>query len=82
MTLKPLNGHILIEVKNRPETTKSGVMVVNNGDNRMEKAVALSGGEFIKKGDIIYFKSYSLSEVEEGGKIYGFIKEIDILAKG
>ena len=62
----------------------SDLIIASAEDPRSEKAkiVALDKEvKCVKKGDIIYFKSYSLSEVEIEDKLYGFLKEEDILAR-
>lgn len=82
--IQPLNRHVLILVEKKPETTKSGIIIASAEDPRSEKARVIALDEEItslKKGDTIYFKSYALSEVEIEDKLYGFIREDEILAK-
>ena len=81
--IQPLNRQVLVSIEKKPEATKSGIIIASKEDPRSEKAkvVALDKEvEIVKKGDLIYFKSYSLSEVEIEDKLYGFLKEEDILA--
>lgn len=84
MKLLPLNRNVLVEVEKKSETTKSGIIIASAEDQRMEMATVLAVAkdcDIVKAGDTIHFKTYSLSEVEIESKIYGFIKEEDILAK-
>lgn len=80
--IQPLNKSVLVVVERKPSKTKSGVIIASSDDPRSEKAKVISvdkAVESVRKGDTIYFKSYSLSEVEVEGKLYGFLKEEDIL---
>lgn len=82
--IQPLNKHVLVLIEKKPEKTKSGIIIASAEDPRSEKAKVIALDKevkTIKKNDIIYFKSYALSEMEIDGKLYGFIKEEEILAK-
>ena len=82
--LKPLNKQILVLVERKPEKTKSGLIMASVDDPRSEKAKVVEIDkeiQSVKKGDVVYFKAYSLSEIEIDGKIYGFLKEEDLLGK-
>ena len=73
----------MVAIEKKPEATKSGIIIATAEDPRSEKAKVIALDKevkCVKKGDIIYFKSYSLSEVEIDDKLYGFLKEEDILA--
>ena len=79
--IQPLNNNVLCEIIN--EERKS-VLIMVEKEKRMEKGKVLAISkdvEIVKKGDILYFKSYSLSPVEVDGKELYFIKAEDILAK-
>ena len=82
--LQPLNKRILVLIEKKPETTKSGIIIASAEDPRSERAKVVSLASDveldIKKGDIIFYKSYTLDETEYEGKLYGFLKEEDILA--
>lgn len=80
----PLNKQLLVLVERKPETTKSGLILASAEDPRSEKAKVIqvdSEVQSVKKGDTVYFKAYSLSEIEIDGKLYGFLKEEDLLGK-
>lgn len=84
MNVIPLNTNVFVSVEKKSDVTKSGIIIATADDTRMEIAEVLEVAqavEQVKKGDKIHFKTYSLSEVEIEDKIYGFIKEEDILAK-
>ena len=80
MTIKPLNNNVLIEVEEQ-KVTKSGIILTQE-NVVTERATVVSSGasDLVKKGDVIYYKSYALSPIEIGDKKYFFIKEEDILA--
>lgn len=86
--IQPLNRNILVEVKEKEKEVNVGtikiVLASSSEDQRLEIATVLavaSDVESVKKGDVIHFKAYSLSEVEIDKKIYGFLKEDELLAK-
>jgi len=64
-------------------TTKSGIILVSESDKRTEKGKVIStdNSRVVKKGDTIYFKTYSLSPIKIKDEELAFIKEEDILAK-
>lgn len=81
--IKPINDSLLIEVVKKPGKTKSGVVRAQEGDNRMEYAKVIAVASTImavKKGDYVYFKTYSLTPVVLDSKEYNFLKFEDILA--
>ena len=80
--VKPLNNNVLCEMVK--EEKKSVLILVNEDKGRMEKGKVIAVAdevEIVKKGDILYFQSYSLNPVEIDGKELYFIKADDILAK-
>lgn len=82
--IQPLNHNVLVLIEKKPEKTKSGIIIASTEDPRSEKAKVIALDKEVKTiriGDRICFKSYALSEVEIEGKLYGFIKEDEILAK-
>ena len=82
--IQPLNRQVLVKIEKKPDVSKSGIIIVTQDDPRSEKATVIAFDKdvkIVKKGDTIYFKSYSLSEVELEDELYAFIKEEDILAK-
>jgi co-chaperonin GroES (HSP10) len=84
LKIQPLNKQVLVLIERKKEKTKSGIIIASADDPRSEKAKVLALDKevkCVKRGDIIYFKSYTLSEMEIDDKLYGFIKEDEILAK-
>ena len=81
--MKPLNNNVLIEVPQGENTTSSGLIVVTDAEEKVEEGIVIDAGTAttVKKGDTIYFKNYSLTRIEKGDKVYGFIPEDELLAK-
>ena len=81
MKIIPLNNHILVDVKEMNDKTKSGIILTGQ-DLRMEMATVVAVDkniEDIKKGDIIFFKTYSISPVKFEDKEYFFMKGDEVL---
>ena len=80
--MKPLNNNVLIRVVEE-STTKSGIILTAESDKRTEKGkvIATDNSKVVKKGDTVYFKTYSLSLIKIKDEELAFIKEEDMLAK-
>ena len=80
--MKVLNNHILVLVE-KLGGTKSGLVLVSKEDMRVERAEVIlvdKSVRSIKKGDFVYFKKYSLSEVSIDNKDYSFVNADEVLA--
>jgi len=91
--IQPLGSRILVKPQEEEETIAGGLVVPPsaNDDRRpaMGKVLKLGKGKDengkdlvfdIKKGDTIYFKKYSPSEIEIEGEQYLIVDTDDILA--
>lgn len=77
--MTPLNNYILVKPDNKESETESGIVIAESAQKAVEKGEVIHAGtcDFVKKGDIIIFKDYSMEESEE----YTFVKEDEILGK-
>ena len=91
MKLKPLFDRVVIEHLESKETTKSGIVLPGQAQEKpqMAKIVAVGAGGVIdgkeikivvKVGDVIVYSKYAGSEFKIDGKEYVIIRQSDILA--
>jgi len=91
VNLKPLSDRIILKVKEKEETTKSGIMLPESAKEKPQEAVviAVGSGEVIdgKKvpldvsvGDRVIYSKYSGMEIKLDGQEYLIVKQNDILA--
>ncbi len=89
--IKPLGSRVLIKMKEGEETTKSGIILAGNAQEKPQIAevIEVGPGEIInekpeqmivKKGDNIIVSKYSGTEVKYEGVEYIIVKQDDILA--
>jgi chaperonin GroES len=93
MIISPMGDNIIVKVNvNKDKTTESGIIIVQKGQEKMDrgKVVAvgtgriLNSGEIIKpsisEGNIVIFNSFAGSEIAVCDEKYLILKENDILA--
>lgn len=89
--IKPLGSRVLIKMKEKEETTKSGIILAGASQEKPQIAevIAVGPGEKvdgkveemnIKKGDNVIVSKYSGTEVKYEGEEYIIVKQDDILA--
>ena len=92
--IKPLADRVLIKMKEGEETTKSGIILASNAQEKPQIAEVIEVGPGailvdgngsrepmeVKKGDNIIISKYSGTEVKYEGKEYIIVKQDDILA--
>lgn len=89
--IKPLGSRVLIKMKEGEETTKSGIILTGNAQEKPQIAevIQVGPGEMIdgkneimnvKKGDNIIVSKYVGTEVKYEGQEYIIVKQEDILA--
>ena len=89
--IKPLGNRVLIKMKESEETTKSGIILASNAQEKPQVAevIEVGPGEKIdgkiepinvKKGDNIIISKYSGTEIKYQGAEYIIVKQEDILA--
>ncbi|MGI6348336.1 MAG: co-chaperone GroES [Eubacteriaceae bacterium] len=91
MNLKPLSDRVILKVKEKEETTKSGIVLPDSAKEKPQEAVvvAVGSGEVVdgKKvpldvavGDRVIYSKYSGMEIKLDGEEYLIVKQNDILA--
>lgn len=89
--IKPLSDRVLIKMKEKEETTKSGIILAGASQEKPQVAevVEVGPGEMIdgkiqemsvKKGDNVIVSKYAGTEVKYEGEEYIIVKQDDILA--
>lgn len=84
--LQPINQHVLLLMEEEKEAkTASGIIIPGTVKERPQfaKVVALSGIENpeIAVGDVVFYKSFTGTELEYEGKKYLMMPYADILGK-
>ncbi len=92
ITLKPLGDRVIVQPKEKEETTKSGIVLPGTATEKPQEGTVLSVGTGrvldngkrvemeVKKGDTVLFAKYAGSEVKLDGEEYLVIRESDLLA--
>ena len=89
--IKPLGSRVLIKMKEKEETTKSGIILASGAKEKPQIAEVIEVGPGekvdgkmeemnVKKGDSIIVSKYSGTEVKYEGEEYLIVKQDDILA--
>lgn len=90
--IKPLNDRVLIKMVEAEETTKSGIILTTNSQEKPQIAEVIEVGPGkvdengkkvemqVKKGDKVITSKYSGNEVKYEGIDYIIVKQSDILA--
>ena len=89
--IKPLGDRVLIKMKEGEDTTKSGIILTGNSQEKPQVAEVIEVGPgrkvngqieqvSVKKGDNVIIGKYSGTEVKYEGTEYMIVKEEDILA--
>ncbi|MBN1131508.1 MAG: co-chaperone GroES [Bacteroidales bacterium] len=83
--LQPINQHVLLEFEAQEEKTASGIIIPDTAREKPKfaRVIALSGIEKpeIAVGDVVFYKSFSGTELEFDGKKYLMMPYNDILGK-
>ena len=89
--IKPLADRVLIKMKEGEETTKSGIILASNAQEKPQIAEVIEVGPGkmiddkveamnVKKGDSVIVSKYAGTEVKYEGTEYIIVKQEDILA--
>ena len=89
--IKPLGDRVLIKMKEKEETTKSGIILAGVAQEKPQVAEVVEVGPglkvkgelqemYVKKGDNVIASKYSGTEVKYDGEEYIIVKQEDILA--
>ena len=89
--IKPLSDRVLIKMKEKEETTKSGIILASTAQEKPQIAevIEVGPGRIIdgkreemsrKKGDHVVVSKYAGTEIKYEGEDYIILREEDILA--
>lgn len=89
--LKPLSNRVVIKMIENEETTKSGIILAGNAQEKPQIAEVVEVGlgkevdgklekMLVKKGDKVVVNKYAGTEVKYEGEEYIIVKQDDILA--
>ena len=89
--LKPLADRVVIKMKESEETTKSGIILAGNAQEKPQIAEVLEVGPggiidgkevkmLVKKGDKVIVNKYAGTEIKYEGENLIIVKQGDILA--
>ena len=89
--IKPLSDRVLIKMKEKEETTKSGIILAEASQEKPQIAEIVEVGPgkivdgklqkmYVKKGDNVIVNKYAGTEVKIEGEEYIIVKQDDILA--
>ena len=89
--IKPLSDRVLIKMKEKEETTKSGIILAGASQEKPQIAEVIEVGPgekiegklqemYVKKGDNVIVSKYAGTEVKYEGIDYIIVKQDDILA--
>ena len=89
--LKPLSDRVVIKMLEKEETTKSGIILAANAQEKPQIAEVVEVGSgkevdgklekmLVKKGDRVVVNKYAGTEVKYEGEDYTIVRQDDILA--
>ena len=85
--LKPLSNRVVIKMLESEETTKSGIILAGNAQEKPQIAEVVAVGPgtddvkmYIKEGEKVIINKYSGTEVKYEDTEYTIVKQEDILA--
>lgn len=89
--LKPLSDRVVIKMLEKEETTKSGIILAPNAQEKPQIAEVVEVGPgkevdgkvekmLVKKGDRVVVNKYAGTEVKYEGEDYTIVRQDDILA--
>ena len=90
--IKPLGDRVLVKMKEKEETTKSGIILSSQAQEKPQIAEVIEVGAGrlvdgkreemeVKKGDNVVVSQYGGTKVKYEGEEYIIVKQDDILAK-
>ena len=89
--LRPLEDRVVIKMKEKEETTKSGIILSGNAQEKPQFAEVIEVGPgknldgkemkmLVKKGDTVVVSQYSGTQIKYEGEDLIIVKQGDILA--
>jgi chaperonin GroES len=92
MNLKPLGDRLVVEPKEKENTTASGLVLPDTASEKPQQGVVIAVGPGardedgkrikmdVKEGDQVLFAKYAGTEIKIDSKKYLILKESDVLA--
>ncbi|MCA9990151.1 MAG: co-chaperone GroES [Ardenticatenaceae bacterium] len=92
MKLKPLGDRLVVEPKEREETTASGIILPETAKEKPQEGTVLAVGPGrrdedgdridmdVEVGDVVLYAKYAGTEIKIDGKKLLILKESDVLA--
>ena len=91
MNIKPLADRVVVKMVENEETTKSGIILTGNAQDKSKVAevVEVGPGELVdgkreemsvKKGDKVYLNEYAGTKIKYEGEDLVIVRQSDILA--
>ena len=89
--IKPLSDRVLIKMKENEETTKSGIILAGNSQEKPQIAEVIEVGPgkmvdgvlqemYVKKGDKVIVDKYAGTEVKYENEEYIIVRQKEVLA--
>jgi chaperonin GroES len=89
--LKPLSDRVVVKMVENEETTKSGIILTGNAQDKSKVAeiIEVGPGELVdgkreemsvKKGDKVYLNEYAGTKIKYEGEDLVIVRQSDILA--
>ena len=91
--VQPLEDHILVKPQEQENTTKSGIILPDNNQEKpsVGQVIAVGDGKILDNGqrgpvdvsvwDTVYFTKYAPDEIDVDGETLLVVKQSSILAK-
>ena len=83
--LQPLQEYVLLEMAETEEKTQGGIIIPDTAKEKPQYGTVVAIGNIekpgISVGDSVFFKKFSGTEIEYGGKELLFVQFADLLAK-
>ena len=91
VNIKPLEGRVLIQIKEAESTTASGLVIPDSAKEKPQEGVVIAAGPGrfdgddrvpmdIKVGDTVVFSKYGGTELKYDGEEYLLLNSRDVLA--
>ncbi|MBP9771421.1 MAG: co-chaperone GroES [Candidatus Pacebacteria bacterium] len=77
--LKPLHDRVLVLPDPKETETASGILLMEDKNERPVKGVVVVGNKAVKKGDKVLFSRFALDEVNMDGQDYVVVSAAGIL---
>ena len=77
--LQPLNNRVLVKPDPRKTETPSGILLLENKNERPATGIVVVGNTDVKKGDHVLFSLFALDELEIDGENYCVVSASGIL---